>query len=230
MPINRFFIDSPLTKGAVFQLPEEERQHFKVQRIKEKDSVEIINGKNILAQGLVLSCLKSKIEIEITSLIQRQQKTDKIYLIQSYPKPSKLDFILEKGCELGVDTFIFFSSERGENKNTKEKRHKLILISGIKQCGRLDLPEILYEKTLYIPKNIQLFFGDLRKNAPFFPRQITPFPKSIGFINGPEAGFSEKEIIHFESILKAKGVSLHPNILRTETAALCALALCQIRP
>lgn len=231
MPINRFYIDSPLKKGAIFFLPDEEQMHLKVMRKTIGDVIEIINGKNIYARGIILSLSKSKTEVKISFVEEKKKRSQKLILLQSYTKPAKIDLILEKGTELGVDTFIFFSSKQAEKMySTKEKRHQSILISSIKQCGRLDLPRIMYEKKIPKLENTHLFFGDLREKALFFPealKTITP-DKSIGFINGPESGFTEEEIALFEKEFHANGISLNTNTLRAETAAICALSFCQI--
>lgn len=231
MGINRFFINDTLEKDSIISIPEDEKKHLKVMRLRENDSIELINGKNVLASGVITQITKKDSTVKITNIKEYKPPKQKIILFQSYIKPAKIDLILEKGCELGVSSFSFFLTSRGEKPfSLKKERHQAILISSIKQCGRLDLPTINYLETFAPPEKTSLFFGDLREKTPFFPEYLfqNPNNKDIGFINGPESGFSKEETAHFENKHGALGVSLGNNVLRTETAAICALSFCQI--
>lgn len=231
MPINRYFVDASLDKDTTIKLCSEEAKHCIVMRAVEGDSIELINGQALLAQGTILSLSKKLVEVKITFVGERKLAAQKLILVQSYTKASKIDWILEKGCELGVHRFIFFKTKRAEKElSNKRERHKAILIASIKQCGRLDLPEIEYTDSLKPMDQTYLFFGDLSENAPFYPKYLEKLEdkKNIAFINGPESGFTEEEIKEFKKKLNATGVSLHPNVLRAETAAICAMAYSQL--
>ena len=135
----------------------------------------------------------------------------------------KMDLILEKGTELGISEFIFFFSKNSSIKKiskNKVERMKNITISAIKQCKRLDLPNISIVKDI---KKVKLqknsFFGDIRNNATFLLDILEkPIKNSILFFIGPEKGFSKEEMSFLEK--QAKGVSLSNNTLRSETAAI----------
>ena len=66
-----------------------------------------------------------------------------------------------------------------------------------------------------------LLFGSL---APDAKPLKGPYPSPIIIVIGPEKGLSPEEHRTLETKLHGTGVSLHPNILRAETAALCALS------
>jgi 16S rRNA (uracil1498-N3)-methyltransferase len=92
----------------------------------------------------------------------------------------------------------------------------------MKQCGRLDLPQIFELPPLAKWKEKppgNLYFGDPRSTQYFAPQTDATI-----FI-GPEKGFSAKEESILQQTFHAKGVRLNPNILRAETAALCAISL-----
>lgn len=97
----------------------------------------------------------------------------------------------------------------------------------MKQCGRLFIPKITLLPPLLkwtsegIPE--QAFFGDTRANASPFPKSLDS--KSCLIVIGPEKGLQEKEVFHLETNLHMKGLKLHENILRTDTASICALSL-----
>lgn len=225
MPANRFYFDVDLNADKL-TLQGDELKHLKVMRLREKDPIEIINGKGMLAKANILFLSSKELEVEITSLKIEKKNQRNISLAQAYPKTTKLELIIEKGTELGAEVFYLFPSDLSENplKQNKLDRLHTIMICAMKQCGRLYLPEIIEIPSLDAFKNIEgnLFFGDVTDSCPFFSEHLKN--DAIFFI-GPEKGFSNKEVLYLKEELKAKGVKLNNNILRTETAGLCAISI-----
>ncbi len=232
MPENRFFSDTPLNELKSITLTDVELHHLAhVMRCKVGDSVELVNGKGVLARALVLSISKREANLEIISIV-RQEKLNScpIILIQALPRPNRLDTILEKGTEIGMDEIWLFPGEKSERGLLNEHQlHRMqgVIISSMKQCGRLFSPKITLKPPIkkwdssFLPH--PAYFGDLSENAPPFS-SCKKGANGCCFIIGPESGFSEEEkkmLTH----LKAEGVLLNPNILRTDTAALVALSL-----
>src|SRR5690606_11541255 len=133
---------------------------------------------------------------------------------QAIPRSNRLETILEKGTELGVTSFWLFPADKSERTECKEEqleRYRLILISALKQCGRLFLPSIEWRPPLSKWKELPapLFFGDLSKDA----APLDQAPPSLIFAIGPESGWSAKEIDQLHA-LEGKGICLSPHILR----------------
>jgi 16S rRNA (uracil1498-N3)-methyltransferase len=222
MPVERYFYDGPLTVGAEVHLDEEEKRHIKVTRIRPGNSLEIVNGKGELAFGTFKDPM-----IYIDKVISEKPKF-KITLVQGICRINHLEWILEKGTELGMSELILFPGERSEKvefSENQQKRMRRILIGAMKQCGRLDLPKLTLASHLSgwqkFPSHA--YYGDLSSEAPLFSKVWDRTPQTTFFV-GPESGFSDNEI----EILKAarvQGVKLHPYVLRTETAPLMALSL-----
>jgi 16S rRNA (uracil1498-N3)-methyltransferase len=233
MPKQRFFLPTTFTLGTSIEVQGEELHHLtRVMRNEIGDSVELINGKGDLAEGTITKILPKMAWMEISALTQEKPKNYSITLLQAIPKKNHLDFILEKGTELGVDHFYLIASQHSEKNSftpPQMERMEHLLISATKQCGRLYLPSIQIFSSLQKLSSIpqKCFFGDLRKEAPSFISQleICPLVGSFGFFIGPEKGFSLEELAYLENPYQAKGVSLHKNVLRTETAAIAALAI-----
>lgn len=104
----------------------------------------------------------------------------------------------------------------------------MLIIAAMKQCGRLDLPKIVLKSSLRECKyagEIQAFYGDTREGRP--PLPVLDTQKPIIFYVGPEAGFHTEEVEMLTSF--AEGVSLHPNILRVDTAAIAAMSQVALR-
>lgn len=225
MPVNRFFIEIPFKEGDSLFLEGEEFDHLRVLRLKEGEIIELVNGQNELSSAALQRVEKNKASVVIEN-VQRKEKTEpKCILALAALRMAKLEFILEKGTEIGVTEFWIFPADFSEKDELKEKqkiRLRNILISALKQCGRLDLPQIQEFPSLQkIPLLIKyLFFGDTKETAP-------SIPSSLGeclFFIGPEKGFSGKELDFFHS-KKIVGVRLAENILRAETAAIAAATL-----
>ncbi len=227
--IDRFFIDSPISEGASLEIRDKEFHHLaNVMRVKQGDAVELINGQGVLAKAVVKEIQKKQAILSVASTRQYKKHSQEIILAQAFTRPQKLDFIIEKGTELGVTQFWLFPGKKSGKKEIKPaqlERLKILCISALKQCGRLWLPSLIIKPELekWTRLEAPFYFGDIRKSAPFLQAVFKPDAKT-GFFVGPESGFEKSEIEKFE-ILGAVGVKLNPNILRTETAAMTAAGL-----
>ncbi|MDN3508643.1 MAG: RsmE family RNA methyltransferase [Candidatus Neptunochlamydia sp.] len=219
MPHDRFYIDA-LLKGTLCLEGDEFNHLSRVMRKREDDEIELVNGKNSLALARIESLHKAYAELFVLKTEERKPVLSPLVLVQALPKLSSLELIIQKGTEIGVSTFYLYPSTLSEKKelsDNQKKRLQHILIGAIKQCGRLDLPEIQWD----FPKpEGNVYYGDLSEKAPSLA-SIGALPATL--IVGPEKGFTEKEIEKLSE--KGKGVSLGPYILRTETAALAGLAI-----
>lgn len=232
MPVDRFFIEGDLEPRAEIHLVGQEYHHLAhVTRAKGGDRVEVVNGKGDIAEAVVEAIKKKEAVLHIASVRKESPPTSNIILVQAIPRLNRLETIVEKGTELGMAQLWLFPGERSEKGSlteNQEERLRVIAISAMKQCGRLwlpimkILPPLKQWKTLPMPS----YFGDVSPGAPPLLRvwesQILSVDAYI-FI-GPESGFSKEE----EELLVrhgATGVTLHANILRTDTAAIAALAI-----
>lgn len=230
MPENRFFCDSLPILHEKTKLTEKEHHHLShVMRLKVGQEIELINGKGVLAKAKIEVITRNNTILLIENIEQKPvPKIDQI-LAQGIPRMNRLEWIIEKGTELGVTEFLLMPTERSEKPLSLNKleRLKSISISAIKQSGRLYLPKISITPPLlnWSPPQMPLFFGDLSENAP--PLKDQKINSNFLWITGPESGLSQKE----EDYLRthgAVGVNLHQNILRTDTASIVALSLlCQ---
>lgn len=231
MPVERYYLKDSLTEKTEVLLQGTELHHlYRVMRGKIGDSIELVNGAGCLAIGTVVELDQKKAKIFIKEC-KTSSLITKVILAQALVKPNKLDFILEKGTELGVDEFWLFPAEhsiKSELSSNQMERAQALTIAAMKQCGRLTLPKITLVPPLskwekFSPYS---FYGDLNPAAPLFLDSLqkqTSCP-SITFFIGPESGWSNNE----KKILNEKGVmavKLHRYILRTETAPLVALSL-----
>lgn len=233
MPHERFFTHQPLEDSVI--LTDNEFHHLcHVMRADVGECVELINGKNQLARATIAHIGKKQVELHIEKLESFPPANRAVILAQGMPRPNRLETILEKGTELGVTEFWLFPgilSEKETLSANQLKRMEQILISAMKQCGRLDLPLLLLKPPLLQWQTLPgtLFFGDLSPTAPWIWEHTTVLPphSAVFLVIGPESGLHEKELCHLQTRLGGHGVRLHHNTLRTDTASITGLSLLQ---
>lgn len=232
MPAERYFVLSPLNEGETISLKDAEFHHLaRVMRSRKGEQVELVNGRGALAEAVIQEIAKDHACLYIKQVQTTKPREQQIILAQALPKLNRLDFILEKGTELGVDEFWLFPGDRSVKKDVNAhqmERMNTLIVSAMKQCGRLFVPKIILKPELkkWPALEGRAFFGDINPDASLFSAQwkATPAKSSVVFFIGPESGFSDKET---ETLMQkgAFGVKLHQNILRTDTAPLMALSL-----
>lgn len=165
----------------------------------------------------------------------------KIYLFQGLPKSDKLELIIQKAVELGVDGIFPVEMNRcivkldEKKKKSKTERWQSIAESAAKQSKRTSIPFVnnvlSYKEALAKASELDVFIvpyecKDEMKSTVNALNKIKR-DMSVGILIGPEGGFELNEI---DSAIKSGGlpVSLGKRILRTETAAITAVGMCML--
>lgn len=232
MPVDRFFLEDPLNENTQVVLEDQELHHLShVTRARVGDSIELINGNGVLAVAEILDLKKREAVLTVLSKEVKPPSSFQVVIAQAIPRANRLDTIVEKGTELGMDALWLFPGNLSEKKELKDAqlgRVRKILIAATKQSGRLYLPEVKLIPPIaeWEESSLPLYFGDLADDAPPFLNHWKQCPPTEGliFCIGPESGLQDIEIEKLRS-LAAIGVKLHQNILRTDTAPLSALSL-----
>jgi 16S rRNA (uracil1498-N3)-methyltransferase len=149
-------------------------------------------------------------------------------------KHDPLAFLIEKATELGVRHFHPVMTERCNISRVNHDRVLSNLIEAAQQSERFDIPTLyplmpLRETLSNWHPHISLLVCQERGEVPPIVEalRLLPFNEPIGFLVGPEGGFSHQEIAYLKSFSFTKSVSLGPRILRAETAALAAVTCYQ---
>ncbi len=165
----------------------------------------------------------------------------KIHLFQGLPKGDKMELIIQKTVELGVESIIPVEMNRcvvkidEKKKKSKQQRWQAISESAAKQSKRNTIPEIkeivTYKQAMARAKEMDLFLVPYEsKNGMEDTKNALSQLKSgmsVGILIGPEGGFDEKEVdLALEN--GGKVVSLGKRILRTETAAITSVSMCML--
>ncbi len=225
MPQNRYYYPAELYKGHDIILKDDEFHYLRnVMRARVDETVEVVNGKGALAQCRVTKMLDKLAHLEITDVQTQDRPSLTLNLALAFLKPAHLEYAIEKGCEVGVSNFMLFAGSRSEKKSISDqylKRLQTIILSATKQCGRFFLPELLIKDKLSQCLEGLVLFGDLESSTHITKQPLAPV---VTLVIGPEAGITEQE----RKLLidgGAKGVLLHANTLRAETAAVVGAAL-----
>lgn len=227
-------------QGDTFLITGEELHHFvHVLRLKTGDKV--VGYDNTGAQwfGVVESIEKDWASCKIIEEeFPEVEARTKVYLVMGLAKGEKMEWVIQKGTELGMTGFVPLKTQRSvlqlEDKKARERvsRWQKIAAEAVKQSRRVvepqigqvadwqDLKKVLPPGTQWlIPYEDEKTFSLSNTLQGFNPE----YP--IAILIGPEGGFAPEEVTAARESLKAQSVSLGPRILRTETAALAALVM-----
>lgn len=224
--MERFYLKTKLAPNQNIELKETEHHHLsRVMRLRENEETEVCNGLGTIAKAKIIRIEKEKTLLEILSVEDQPFPSSSVLLGLPMMRPSKLEWVLEKGTEIGADGFFIYPADNSTQDSLSShqiERLRIITISALKQSKRLFLPsiEILPSLEAVLAKQATILFGSLEDSAP----NLT-FPKDLNtlMITGPESGFSKRELELLKN--KGEGVRLNPNVLRAETAPLVALSL-----
>lgn len=165
----------------------------------------------------------------------------KIYLFQGLPKGDKMELIIQKTVELGVEGIFPVEMTNcvvkldEKKKKSKVSRWQSISESAAKQSKCNKIPEIFdvltYKQALAKAKELDLLLVPYEsKNGMEDTKDALSQIKagmSVGILIGPEGGFDEKEVEQAFD-MGGKVISLGKRILRTETAAITSVAMCML--
>lgn len=164
-----------------------------------------------------------------------------LYLFQGLVKGDKMELIVQKAVELGVDVIVPVEMSRsivkldGKKKIERQKRLQAICESAAKQSKRNSIPtvnEVLsFNRALELAKSLDLFLVPY-ENQEGMKSTVSALSKmkpgdKVGILIGPEGGFEQSEI---DNAIQNCGItiSLGKRILRAETASITALSMCML--
>ena len=227
----RLYFSDKIHNDLVSHLNKDQSHYIKdVMRLKIGDSFSIFNSQGEWKVNIV-TYEKRGAQIKILNRIRDKQNETDIWLAFTPIKQNPLNFIIQKGTELGVQFFLPILSERTMVKNINIKRIKKIIVESAEQSNRISIPKIsnlvkLQDFLDSFPKNGNLIFCDInceQSNLKSILSKKNNGPTCV--LIGPEGDFSEKERKLIINLQQTQSISLAKNILRAETAAVAAITL-----
>ena len=238
MALHRLYIDNPLRTGSELRLDEEPARYIgRVLRLRAGDPLRVFNGENGEFAAEIRSLARSRATLLVGEYIQVATESPlKVHLVQGISRGERMDFVVQKATELGVKRISPVLTEYGvvkldTDRAAKRRGHwQKVAASACEQSGRIRPPLI------DTPRSLKSWFGEqpndadidllLKPGATTALTALTAPKTKICVLVGPEGGFSPVEY-EDAAIAGFKEVSLGPRILRTETAALAAVAILQ---
>jgi len=234
----RFFAPSSQWIENKIFLDTDQTHHLKdVLRIKEGEEVICFDQTGRECSARILNCKSSQAELEINLILTANTTTCKtIALAQSLIKPAKMDFIIQKTVELGVDEIIPFRSAycavnlEDDRILKKSGRWNKIAVESSKQCGRKSVVRVEdmagFEELIANCGNYdRIFLADRYYSGDLNVSDHLRESRKILAVVGPEGGFTANETDRFLKLPNCVRFNFNENVLRAETAAVSAVAI-----
>ena len=161
-----------------------------------------------------------------------------VTLVQAMVRSNAMEIVVQKGVELGVAAVIPLYCQRSVVRPTvraetnKTRRWQKIAAEAAEQCGRTCVPTIhppLSWAALgsHLPLGPRWLFWEAATARPAW-RSLPSPDAAVTLLVGPEGGLTTEEVAMARDLLGFRTLGLGPRILRTETAALTAMAACHL--
>lgn len=239
MATPRFYSSEKLAPGSLIKLSDNAAIHAsRALRMKVGDNAVLFNGDGNDYLCTLTFMSKSEVSAKIKSVLANNAESPlDINLIQAISSGDRMDFTIQKAVELGVNWIQPISSQRSVVKLTGDRAEKRrehwqnVVISACEQSGRALIPQVAAASSL--PK----WLGQTQNDglriilSPYATQSLHDLQKPEGTIHlliGAEGGLTEDEI-NLATTHQFIPVRLGNRILRTETAALTAIAALQMQ-
>jgi len=230
----RLYVDRPLRAGARIALPERAAHHATtVLRLRAGESVILFDGTGGEHDAVLASASRARVEVDVGERREVERESPlAVTLVQGISSGERMDLTVQKAVELGVaaiqpvlaETSLVKLDDRRAAARVEHWRR--IVVAACEQSGRNRVPDVLAVVSLAgycrSPRSgTRLLLSPAGGTGLRAAAARLEHPVVVAA--GPEAGFSAAE----EALLAGAGfqaVRLGPRVLRTETAALAALA------
>ncbi len=238
MSINRIYIEATINVGDQIVV-RGDRAHYisRVLRRRPGDMLILFDGSGAEFPAVIRSLARDRVDVSTTDRIERSAESPlAVTLLQGISRGERMDYVIQKATEVGVTRIVPVRTEFSvvrldEKRAAKRLLHwRSVAASACEQCGRNRLPEI------GLPGSLPALLGDFRQHAGTKLILRPDADETLGsakiddnevtVLIGPEGGFSDTEYENAEAA-GFSAVRCGPRILRTETAAVAALAALQ---
>jgi 16S rRNA (uracil1498-N3)-methyltransferase len=237
----RFYFPGKLGNGSEVRLPPDAAHHAaRVLRLAAGEPVVLFDGLGGEFEARITRVDKSEVSVKTGAhLAVEREAPIEILLVQGISSGDRMDFTLQKSVELGVGDIQPVETERSVVKLKDERAARRtehwqnLVISACEQCGRNRVPRVApllrfdeWLAQLANPQPQDEARWLLSPHAAVSLRELAPVRGRMILLAGPEGGLAPGEVL----AAKTRGfnaVRLGPRVLRTETAALAAMAAIQ---
>lgn len=239
--MQRYFAPLSEVDNCFFITGDDYYHIVKVMRMKENDRIICVSEQSQAAICSITNITDEQITADVVQWMEDSVELPvNIAIVSGLPKGDKLEWIIQKGTELGASKFIPFTAARSivkwdeKKADKKVTRWNKIAKEAAEQSHRdvvpdvsnpLDLQALIKQSEAYTVKLIAYEEDAKNGEGKALVSSLENLEKgqSIMAVFGPEGGLTEKEV----ELLKENGFiscALGPRILRTETAPLYLLS------
>jgi 16S rRNA (uracil1498-N3)-methyltransferase len=228
-----------IEKQISIELPPDKSRHaVSVMRCKTGDNLTVFDGRGRSYQARISGIQKKGVLLDIIEeLAPEAESTLSLVLCQGILKGEKMDLVVQKATELGIDKIVPLISARCQVRETRRtNRWRKIAEEAAEQCGRSVVPEIsepqafgdFFEKNVTAAESKGIIFWEKGGVAPYEAVDKAGMSSSGPFFLfiGPEGGFEQAEVDTAEA-LGFVSATLGRRTLRADTASIAAVALIQ---
>lgn len=240
MVMRRFLYDGTVSREGIAELSSAESHHVKrVLRLKLGEKIELFDGGNTIMTGEIVH-LQENVKVKIESRRNDAETQSGLCICQALIKPKKMELIIQKCTELGVDVIRPYFASRSQGNLRRQCQGKgdrwlRIMEDACKQSQRT-LPMEVAEPVSFdalvgasVPgqEALKLLFWEQEQSRTLgrLTRDLA-VTREVVLMFGPEGGYTADEI----EAAREQGwmtVSLGTKILRAETAVISATAIVQ---
>jgi 16S rRNA (uracil1498-N3)-methyltransferase len=228
----RLHVPDALGADAVIKLDQPQSHYLaSVMRRQPGDMVRLFNGRDGEWAARVTAVAKKAVTLVAEQQSAPQEQVPDLWLCAAPLKKGRIDWLVEKACELGVARLQLVTTQRTIVDKPNLERLGAHLVEAAEQSGRTAVPELPAPLALDRllkgwPDGRALIFADEQGGEPM-AATLARVPAPAAMLIGPEGGFTPQERDALRAHPATVPLSLGPRILRAETAALAAVAVWQ---
>lgn len=229
----RLYVDAPFEAGASVAIDRGQSHYLsRVMRLGAGDTLAVFNGRDGEWRATIAEAGRGRCTLRLDAQARPQRSSPDLCLLFAPIKSGRIDFLAAKAAELGVSALWPVLTRRTQVARVNLERLRANVIEACEQCGRLDVPTLREPEPLERvleswPEDRHLLFCDETGGPPIAEALHAKPPGPWAVLIGPEGGFAPEETELLRGRVFVVPASLGPRLLRTETAAVAALALWQ---